>query len=283
MDFNFDTAFNLFDETINSIKNPPNSILVDDFKLLNQVTGGFRGFEYSILCGPTGCGKTQFLANLSLGLIKSNIKHFVMSVETGKHDFFRRVFSAFSKYDYNTGAAADSFKVDQDAKKFIPVVSSDSLYLSHYESRVKVENLIKDLIFMNHQRGCKLAIIDNLNFFMEVTSAANQIVEMDRVTHELIMLCKRIDIHIIMVMHPKKTDHGRVENEFDIKGSSTSVQEAHNVFLFNKPSQVDITNGKCRTDRELKIVKMRRRGLFVGRSLWFTADNGSVYLEKGIE
>jgi hypothetical protein len=94
------------------------------------------------------------------------------------------------------------------------------------------------------------------------------------------MFCKRIDMHVIMVMHPKKTDNGRVESEFDIKGSSTAVQEAHNVFLFNRPSLEDQKIGFDRQNhRELKIAKMRRRGKYVGRRLMFK-NNNTAYIEQ---
>ena len=128
--------------------------------------------------------------------------------------------------------------------------------------------------------GSKIAIIDNLNFFLEVTSQQNAVIEMDRVIHELIIFCKQVPIHVIMVMHPKKTDGGRVESEFDIKGSSTAVQEAHNVLLWNRPHPDLIKMGRASEgDRELKLAKMRRRGRYVHRRLIIKAKNGVQYYE----
>ena len=121
----------------------------------------------------------------------------------------------------------------------------------------------------------------NLNFFMEVKRAQDSNIEMDRVIHELIILCKQIDIHIVMVQHPKKTDDGRVESEFDIKGSSAAVQEAHNVFLLNRPKSKDIADGiRETTDRELKIAKLRRRGKYVGKSILFSIMGGKYYEQR---
>ena len=102
---------------------------------------------------------------------------------------------------------------------------------------------------------------------------------MDRVIHELILFCKRVDVHIIMVMHPKKTEGGRVVSEFDIKGSSTAVQEAHNIFLFNR-ARATKDGLVTPSDRELTLNKMRRRGSHVGKTLIF-GSTGTRYEEKG--
>ena len=106
---------------------------------------------------------------------------------------------------------------------------------------------------------------------------------MDRVIHELIIFCKHVEVHVIMVMHPKKTETGRVESEFDVKGSSTSVQEAQNVLLFNKPSDDMVKNGLATwRDREIKIAKMRRKGSAVGSKLLLTGVDGVLYKEGSL-
>jgi len=83
-------------------------------------------------------------------------------------------------------------------------------------------------------------------------------------------------------MHPKKTDHGRVESEFDIKGSSTAVQEAHNVWLFNRPSKAVIEEDpeKFKQFREIKIAKCRRYGRFVGDFVSFKCIDGVDFVEE---
>jgi hypothetical protein len=159
--------------------------------------------------------------------------------------------------------------------------NNDAMYFALYDNRVPLKELLSQLDYMVNVKKVQVIMIDNLNFFMEVTRASDTIVEMDRVVHEVIMFCKRHNVHIFMVMHPRKTDDdARVKSEFDIKGSSTAVQEAQNVFLFNRPLLADIEAGtKSRTDRELKIAKMRRRGVAVGSTIVFE-NNNTQYREK---
>lgn len=260
---------------------PAPSVSLADWRLWSQMTGGFRVREFTVFCGPTGAGKTTFLSNLSAQLLKQGEKHFVMSVETGYTDFMKRILSVLSGRDLNTGEAISHEVLERLHTENARYLESDTIEFSLYEDRVSVEQLMADIQFMVDERGCKIAMIDNLNFFMEVTSAKDQVVEMDRVIHSLIIFCKKVDVHIIMVMHPKKNDSGRVESEFDIKGSSTAVQEAHNIFLFNRPRPEDVKQGNRNwSDRELTLKKMRRRGVHVNKTLVFESA-GTRYVEKG--
>jgi len=257
------------------------AVQIPDWRTWTEYTGGLRKREFSILCGSTGSGKTTFLANMSAQLLRQNVKHFVMSVETGDTDFMKRVLSVLECRDLNTGWKVPVEELARIHARHAQLLESDTIEFSLYENRVSVEQLIHDIRYMVAEYGVKVVMMDNLNFFLEVTTAANQLIETDRVIHELIILCKQVDVHLIMVMHPKKTDGGRVESEFDIKGSSTAVQEAHNVFLFNRPKPEVIESGERSSyARELKIAKMRRRGQYVGRCVLFESV-GTRYEEIG--
>lgn len=272
-------------DAIKELAKPYPSFRLPNWEMFNKATGGFRMREFSILCGSTGAGKTTFLANLSAQLIEAKVKHFVMSVETGHTDFMKRIISVLAGFDVNQGDAVHPDMLAKITTQHMPTLTSGMIEFSLYDNRVSLEQLLHDLKYMHDVHKCKIAMIDNLNFFLEVTRAADQIVEMDRVIHELIIFCKQTDMHVIMVMHPKKpvgSRDTRVESEYEIKGSSTAVQEAHNVFLFNRPKPDDMESGtRSAFDRELKIAKMRRRGQFSGHTLVFES-RGTRYTEKGI-
>lgn len=253
------------------------------FPTLSRITGGLRPREFTILCGATGIGKTTLNACFSESLMRQGVPHFVASVETGETDFLKRVMSAFMGEDWNTGDPIPEEKLKLFNAQYLHLIQSDVLQLSLYQNRFSVETLMSDIAWMVKHKGVKVAIVDNLNFFMEVTRASDQIVEMDRVIHELIIFCKQVDVHVIMVMHPKKTEDGRVESEFDIKGSSTAVQEAHNVLLFNRVGQDLIEAGSAVDgDREIMIAKMRRRGRAVGSRIVLKTIAGVKYEEKTV-
>lgn len=259
------------------------SVSLVDYGKLSRLIGGFRPREFSIVCGATGVGKTTLMANWSKSLLTQRVPHFVASVETGHTDFVKRLISAYAAEDWNTGEPVSIEKLKRFHAQYGVIFQADELNLSLYDNRFSVETLMSDIAWMVKHRGCKVAIIDNLNFFLEVTRSADTIVEMDRVIHELIIFCKRVDVHVVMIMHPKKNESGRVESEFDIKGSSTAVQEAHNVFLFNRAGEDLIEQGfATKYDRELKIAKMRRKGRAVGSRLVLRGISGVTYEEGEI-
>lgn len=271
----------LYPDAMEELLKPYPSTNIETMPKFTNITGGFRPFEYSILCGATGVGKTTLLANLSSSLSRQGVPHFVASVETGPTDFIKRCLSVAVNRDINRG---DPISIEEAKRIHINhsqyYTTNPTLHLSLYDNRCEMRKLLNDIAWHVENKGIKVAMIDNINFFMEITSAQNQIIEMDRVIHEGIIFCKQVPVHIIMVMHPKKTDGGRVESEFDIKGSSTAVQEAHNVFLFNRPSPEMIEEGiATKYDRELKIAKMRRRGMSVGAKMILTTGNGTKYDE----
>lgn len=279
---NFKTSSELYELALQELAKPFPSTPIGMFPCFHKVTGGLRPREFTILCGATGSGKTTLMANLSHSLVVDRIPHFVASVETGPTDFLKRLMSSLLKTDINRGEEIPIETLENFHNQHGEHIKGNYLNLSLYEDRFSVEQLIWDIEYMVSHHKVQVAIIDNLNFFMDVTTAANQVIEMDRVIHELIIFCKQTNVHVIMVMHPKKTDHGRVESEFDIKGSSTAVQEAHNVFLWNHLSKEAQSLEGNENSRELKIAKMRRKGLAIGKRLIFDTTNGVNYTERGL-
>lgn len=276
----------VYAKAVEELMTPYPSTAISEWNFFNKMVGGFRAREYSILCGPTGSGKTALLAAWSAQLLKQGVRQFVCSVENGPTDYMKRVMSILHGRDLNTGDPVSPEYMADVANKQLELVTRDinCIQFSLHEDRFSVEQLMSDIRYMVKEKGVKIVFIDNLNFFMKPTRSSDMILEMDRVTHELIILCKSIDVHIVMVMHPKKTDGGRIESEFDIKGSSTAVQEAHNVFLFNR---IDVKTFE-RFDwldsrsRELKISKLRRRGMYAGKKIYLEFKEGS-YKETFID
>jgi len=277
------TIGELFSLAYERILIPQIGVALSDFPNFSRLVGGLRPREFTIVCGSTGTGKTTWLANMSACLLKQGTKHFVASVETGDIDYAVRVMSALAGTDFNTGEAVEIERVKDFQNKYGALVEGDNLILSIYEDRTPVEDMLA-AIESARLMGAKVAFIDNLNFFMEVTSANNQVAEMDRVVHEFIIYCKKHDIHVVMIMHPRKTAFGaRVESEFDIKGSSTAVQEAHNIFLLNRPHPELIEQNLATSDdRELRIQKLRRRGKSVGQTIILKSLTGADYSEKAV-
>lgn len=259
------------------LMSPPRGIPLPWWPYFTKMLGGLRPHELTLLCAPTGAGKTQFLANLSAQLLSERVPHFVAPVETGDTDYMARVASCLDRQDYNSGEPVRPETVMKISDVLGKLIAETPFPIATYDNRVKTVEMLNLLKYMHQAYGVKVALLDNLNFFLEVVSAQMEKAEMDSTIHEFVMLAKKLPMHVILIVHPRKTDKGRVESEFDIKGSSTAVQEANNVLLFNRPHPEDVEQRKRNaTDRELVFRKIRKRGVNVGKPIWLSYSEGRL-------
>lgn len=279
--FNTKTLLELFEPMVEDCINPVPGIPLTWWAKTNAFAGGLRPHELTVLCAPTGAGKTELLASLAAQVALQDIPIFAAPVETGSLDFAKRLIGQLTHTDINSGDPVPIEAMERLTAQVLPFVkrSGQKVFISTYDNRVDVGEMVNLLEWHASTNGVKVAILDNLNFFLNVTRAQNALIEMDIAVHEFVMAVKRIPIHVILVMHPRKTDGGRVESEFDIKGSSTAVQEAANIMLFNRPKTEDVESGKRHWfDREMVFKKIRKRGRHVNKPVWFTFE-GNQYQE----
>ena len=83
------------------------------------------------------------------------------------------------------------------------------------------------------------------------------------VVSKLRQLATRHNVHIFLVVHPKKVEDDRFLSSSSIYGSSKITQEADNVFILQK-SEDDTPNF-----RKLQLVKNRHNGLIGETSMAF--------------
>jgi KaiC/GvpD/RAD55 family RecA-like ATPase len=277
----------VFNDAMMQIMNPPEGIKPSGWDTFSEFTGGLRMHELSIFCANTGTGKTQWLSNLATKLFLQGEKIFIASVETGATDFAARMLSNIVGRDLNTGEKHDGNIFRNKVTPKMMDSLRDNVYFSSHDNRVDVNEMVTTLKMMSELRGVKFAILDNLNFFLKVTRASDVNIAYDEAIHEFVIMSKQLPIHTFLVMHPKKTT-GKIESEFDIKGSSTAVQEANNVLLMNRLSEDDL---KSLTNhggpippfaREFVFRKIRKRGFYVGKKFYMNYD-GSGYNEIDVE
>lgn len=264
----------LYERAMKELRDPPRGATLPWFPKVTEYMGGLRPHEVTLLCAPTGTGKTELLATIAAQLTLSRVPTFAAPVETGDVDFTSRTISTISKKGVNHGLAVAPMVLEGIEREHGQQIRELPLYIAHYDNRVAIEEMKTVLEAAHRMDGVRVALLDNLNFFLEVKKAQDMIIEMDNAVHELVMFAKRIPMHTILVVHPKKTDGARVTSEFDIKGSSTAVQECANIMLFNRASPEQLEQGHLENHRELVFKKIRKRGWYCNRPIWLSYENG---------
>jgi len=277
----FLTLTDLESRVVEELRNPPFGVELPYWPTMTTYTGGFRGGEISLVTSGTGTGKTTMLANIATQINTLGIGTYIASVEIGPVAFLLAMISVVSQMDLNTGDKYDEATIERVKSKWMPLLRAGRLIFGRHDDRVDPTKLAEEIIEANQKYGVKFAILDNLQFFSQVVDAQNERAEQDRVIREFVRVVKRVPVHIFLVVHTRKTnnDNQRVESLSDLKGSKTLVDEAWNVFALNKAPSEEIHRGNASwSDREIVILKMRRRGKHVGKSIRFKFHEG-VYAE----
>jgi replicative DNA helicase len=259
------------------------SYSIPGFSRLSEMTGGLRQNGFSILCGPTGAGKTTLLANLWVKFAGANLPLFTAPVENGKEDFIDMIVSiAAGKSRLSMNSRDwDEFKVEKAPKLF----HDRRNVFSNHESRLSHLDLLTDIFHAYKTKGVKVALCDNWQFMLDVKNGRDMNHESDKALHDMVTFSKMVPVHIFMVMHPRKTEDERVNSIFDLKGSSGSAQEAHNIWLFNKLKKSDDAPPMVLPEycREITVGKARYNGRSTGTKILYTLDSVSEeYKEYGV-
>lgn len=259
--------------------NPPEGILLPFWPSFNHLVGGLRMHELSLLTSGTGTGKTTFLANLAVQAVTVGVGCYVASVEIGAKAFGLAMGSVVLGRDFNTGERFKEEDWDQFERSGIGALKAAPVCFGRHDDRVAPEQLSAEIREAHEKDRIGIAILDNLQFFSRIVSQENERSEQDRVIRNFVRIVKDIPVHVFLIVHARKgsgkVDNQRVEELADLKGSKTIVDEAWNVFALNRPKAADITDKRANpTDRELLLLKLRRRGRNVGKAIPLYFDNG---------
>lgn len=254
-------------------------VRIPNHKHLSNACDGIRERGFTIICGPSGKGKTTFLANLWHGFHSLGYPIFAAPVENGREDFVDMIVSIVSGKSRNAMTNGDW----QDVKKgHSPYFANRSHTFSTAESRLSHLDMLTDIYYAYLTRGTKIALCDNWQFMQDFSDERNAMAKSDKALHEMVVFFKHLPIHGFMVMHPNKEGMGRVENGAMIKGSSSSVQEAHNIWLFNPLGEKEDAPFMKEHElcRELKIEKSRYNGRATGSRVIYTLNPMSEFYEE---
>ncbi|CAB3399516.1 unnamed protein product [Caenorhabditis bovis] len=273
------------------------------FAVLNKYLGGLRPGEMTVLTGGTGNGKTTFLCEYSLDLFTQGIRTLFCSFEMPEKKILHWMLIQYAgpshlrslarTNSYKNGIKLPLHRVEysNSINSWLDRFERSSSSLTMLDSEEFMEKSINEIArairIHVENSGIQHVVIDNLQFLInqgmmadEKSSGLDRFHLQDRFVGYMRQLSTQLQIHITMVVHPRKVDG---DAEIDVQhfgGSARVTQEADNVLAIQRKRD-DRHRSKFR--KFLYILKNRYYGRRVESEQLEMVFNPSTYSHTIVE
>ncbi|CAK9802535.1 Mitochondrial DNA helicase [Anthophora plagiata] len=242
------------------------------YPVLNQILKGHRRGEFTVLTGPTGCGKTTFMSEYSLDLAMQGVNTLWGSFE------IRNVRLAKTMLQQMVGVPLDenleNFDLYATAFEKLPI------YFMTFHGQQTIKVVMDVIEHATYVHDIAHVIIDNVQFMMGTTDSSKHVDRYYKIvvarnnftSFETVLLCfrfwKQDDIvakfrnfatkyncHVSMIIHPRKERSDEELTTSSIFGSAKASQEADNVLIIQ-----DKSLSSLRGKKYLQVAKNRYSG-----------------------
>lgn len=228
------------------------SVKLQTFPRLARLIRGFRPGELTIFTGPTGSGKTTVLSQMSLDYCFQGVKTLWGSFEI-KHTRLARIMlqqvaaQSLFQDEENHQLESSIEEHDSTAKKLIikddvmnqaqKILQASPIYFMDYFGSTPLENILESMseAVRNHQ--IQHIVLDNLQFMLSGQHSAGAFDKFDltdRTVAALRAFATNRNVHITLVIHPRKEMDDTPLGLASVSGTAKATQEADNVIILQK-------------------------------------------------
>jgi len=219
------------------------------WKVFDDLLGGLRPNELTVLTGETASGKTTLAANLGYRLSEENHPVLIASFEMKPIPIIKKIIQMGQGRPFR-----DLSKHEIEAA--LQHISTLPLHFIDVYGEIGT-NELKDAIYYGKRRyGIEFVILDHLHFFLRY-SGDQERQAIDQALRDIKSWAMDLDIHIILIVHPTKlTYDNKVVHLNDLKGSSGLKQIPDNVLsIWRSRDGNDLKNPQ--NEIVLYILKVR--------------------------
>ena len=204
--------------------NEESGIMSKSFDWYNKKTKGFRKGELTVLTGSTGSGKTTFLSQISLDFCMQGVPTLWGSFEIKNEILLKKLLMQYSKTDLTM--KPELFNEFADSFQELP------LYMLRFFGSTDVDKILDTMDFATYAYDVEHIIVDNLQFMLSGQAlGVNKFDLQDSVISKFRNFATDKNVHLTLVIHPKKIDDDVDLNISSIFGSAKATQEADNIFV----------------------------------------------------
>ena len=255
-----DDVIKYFNEEINSGKSLGWVKTEDRFRV--------RASELTILTGVSGHGKSMWLSQVILSLMRQNTKCLIASLE------MRPVLTIGRMINQTLGSPEPT---DDYIRKFCER-AKDKLYVYDQTGTTTSDDMIATMFYGKHILGVEVFVVDSL---MKMSDISEESLEKQKLfVDRLAVTARDLQVQIFLVAHTRKMkDETEIPDATNIMGSSHIRNLCDNIICVwrNRYKEKLVEEGKT-SDDELKIipdakvfVQKNRNGQWEGSfNFWFS-------------
>jgi replicative DNA helicase len=247
--------------------------LLTGWPTFDELLGGLRFGELTVLTGETSSGKTTWGVNLCYRLAKNGVSCLIASFEMLPAKIITKMIQAEScrpMIDHNELSVLPYLdRIEKLPIRFVNVYGELGISkLAGIIRRAKAESDIK------------VALLDHLHFFLKFQPDHERIA-IDQAVRELKSLAMELAIHILLVVHPTKIEtENRPIRLNDLKGSSGLKQVPDNVLsLWRSRNKDDLK--KPQNEIILYVLKVRDDSGDEGKIILMFDKRSQSYSDSG--
>jgi twinkle protein len=196
-----------------------------------KIVRGLRRGELWVLTGPTGSGKTTVLTQLSLDLAEQGVNVLWGSFEIKNTRLIHKMMQQFSRQPLvNGGQHVDPDRLAALADRFGQL----PLHFLKFHGGSDVDDVLDAMEYAVYVNDCQHIILDNMQFMISRQSASSswdKFDVQDVAVEKFRKFATDRNVHITLVMHPRKQqDNSRLDIS-SVYGSAKATQEADLVLI----------------------------------------------------
>ena len=227
------------------------AVKLQTFPRLAKLIRGFRPGELTIFTGPTGSGKTTVLSQMSLDYCFQGVKTLWGSFEI-KHTRLARIMIqqvAAQSLVHSEGPEEDFEVIEENETRPKLIIKDDvinqaqkilqscPIFFMDYFGPTALENILESMNQAVQDHQIQHIVLDNLQFMLSGQHSGGSFDKFDltdRTVSALRSFATNRNVHITLVIHPRKELDDTRLGLASVSGTAKATQEADNVIILQK-------------------------------------------------
>jgi len=239
--------------------------IASGIELLDDLTGGFRKQELTIIGARPSVGKTAFALTMALNMAVKDVRVGFFSLEMTATSLGQRLISQLSDVDFalirkrliNTGSMMDAIM------KAAGTLYEKQLYIQDTPN-MKLMDLRAQARRMKLKNDVQIIFIDYIGLIEYEDQSLERFNQVSQISRSLKQLARELDIPIVCLCQVNRQAEGMEPKLSDLRDSGSIEQDADQVILLHR-DKIKENNEDRNAIQETKLIMAKNRNGETGK------------------